>query len=226
MSERQSGTTVKLICDRIWLAIAERRLRPGTRLKEEQLAEIFDVSRARVRQAFTALERDGLITLVPHRGAYVSEPSIDEARDVFFARRAIEGRLVERICARIDAEGCARLRSHVAAERAAHERRDQSEIVRLSGAFHMLLAELSQAVYLQQVLRDLIARTSLIIAVYQPQSVASCGPDEHAAIVEAIAAGDTDRAMAMMAAHLDHVEHEIDLQSAAEPPRDLRDALL
>ena len=226
MPERRPSATVETICERIWLAIAERRLRPGARLKEEQLAEIFEVSRARIRQAFAMLERDGLIILVPHRGACVAEPTITEARDVFFARRAIEGRVLDRLCASIDAAGIARLRAHVAAERAAHAANDRSAIVRLSGAFHLLIAELSGAQYLQQVLRDLVSRTSLITAVYQPQMVASCGPDEHAAIVEAIAAGCATQAMAHMAAHLDHVEREIDLQGAAEPPRDLRDALL
>ena len=47
---------VAQICDRVWLSIAEKRLRPGTRLKEEELAEIFAVSRARVRQALVILE--------------------------------------------------------------------------------------------------------------------------------------------------------------------------
>jgi DNA-binding GntR family transcriptional regulator len=226
MSERTQPATVEAICERIWLAIVERRLRPGARLKEEQLAEIFEVSRARIRQAFAALERDGLIILVPHRGACVAEPTIDEARDVFYARRAIEGRVVERLCACTDASGVARLNAHVAAEREAHLRRDRSEIVRLSGAFHLLIAELSGARYLQQVLRDLVSRTSLITAVYQPQMAPSCGPDEHAEIVKAIAAGDPDRARRAMAAHLEHVERAIDLQSAEEPPRDLREALL
>lgn len=226
MSERHSSATVEEICERIWLAIAERRLRPGTRLKEEQLAEIFDVSRARIRQVLVALERDGLIELVPHRGATVAEPTIDEAQDVFFARRAIEARLVQRLCTRIDGEGVARLRSHVSDERAAHGRGDRSAIVQLSGAFHLLLAELSGASYLQQMLRDLIARTSLITAFYQPHTVASCGPDEHAAIVEAIAAGDAAHAAALMASHLDHIERDLDLQGANDPPRDLRDALL
>jgi DNA-binding GntR family transcriptional regulator len=74
----------KAIYDRIWSAIAEHKLRPGTRLKEEQLSEIFGVSRARVRAALAALERDGLVTLVQNRGAFVAQPTIEEARDVLF----------------------------------------------------------------------------------------------------------------------------------------------
>ena len=101
------------IYDRIWTAIAEHQLVPGTRLKEEELAEIFAASRAKVRQALQNLARDGLVTLVPNRGAVVSKPSIEEARDVFFARRTIEERLVERLCAIVDGPGVARLKAHV-----------------------------------------------------------------------------------------------------------------
>ena len=84
--ETVTGPTAE-ICERIWLSIAEKRLRPGARLKEEQLAEIFDVSRARVRQALSVLESDGLVTIVPNRGAFVSEPGVDEARDVLLPHR-------------------------------------------------------------------------------------------------------------------------------------------
>ncbi len=214
-----------VICERIWLAIAERKLRPGTRLKEEQLAEIFSVSRARVRQALALLERDGLVTLIPNRGAFVAEPTVDEARDVFFARRTIEGRLVERLCARAKAPDIARLRAHVKKERVAHRNGDVSGIVRLSGGFHLLIGELAGSSYLFDVLRDLVSRTSLITAMYQPRLLHSCGPDEHDAVVDHIAANDAAAAVRTMDHHLSHVESELDLNEAPEQPRDLRDVL-
>jgi DNA-binding GntR family transcriptional regulator len=64
-----SGVSTQQIVEKVWLSIAERRLRPGVQLKEGQMAEIFDVSRARIRQALTVLERDGLVTIIPNRGA-------------------------------------------------------------------------------------------------------------------------------------------------------------
>ncbi|MEP3301003.1 MAG: GntR family transcriptional regulator, partial [Roseibium sp.] len=120
MSEAETSDAPQMeIYNRIWLSIAERKLKPGTRLKEEQLAEIFSVSRARVRQALTALEHDGLVTLVPHRGAFVSQPSIVEARDIFFSRRTIELSLVSRLCESAGPDAIARLEAHVAEERQA-----------------------------------------------------------------------------------------------------------
>ncbi|MGY6411049.1 MAG: GntR family transcriptional regulator [Alkalilacustris sp.] len=223
--DKIAAASVQDIRNRIWLAIAERRLRPGTRLKEEQLAEIFSVSRARVRQALSLLERDHLVTLVPNRGAFVAEPTVEESRDVFFARRIIEGRLVERLCERAGAKDIARLRAHVAEERKAHKRGDLSAIVRLSGGFHLLIAELAGSRYLHEVLRDLISRTSLITTMYQPRMTHDCGPDEHAELVEHIARRDAEAAHSSMDRHLEHVESALDLNDAVDPPIDLREVL-
>ena len=119
--ETVTGPTAE-ICERIWLSIAEKRLRPGARLKEEQLAEIFDVSRARVRQALAVLESDGLVTIVPNRGAFVSEPGVDEARDVFHVRKQIEARVLERLIDRISDEEISLLDAHLTQEREADQR--------------------------------------------------------------------------------------------------------
>jgi DNA-binding GntR family transcriptional regulator len=221
----RAAKTDQDIYDRIWTAIAEHQLVPGTRLKEEELAEIFAASRAKVRQALQNLARDGLITLVPNRGAVVSKPSIEEARDVFFARRTIEERLVERLCAIIDAAGVARLRAHVDAERQAHADNDMAAVIRLSGAFHMLIAELAASPILAGLLRDLISRTSLITAVYQTREVISCGPDEHGEIADAIAGKQAERALAVMRHHLAHIEEQLELEDRAAPTRELRNIL-
>lgn len=225
-ADEVAGAPTAIICGKIWLAIAERRLRPGTRLKEEQLAEIFSVSRARVRQALTMLERDGLVTIMPNRGAFVSEPSVDEARDVFVARRAIEQCVVERLCERASPKDIVRLRAHIEEERIAAHSGNLSDIVRLSGGFHLLLAELSGSSFLFGIMRDLVSRTSLITAMYRSNHHYDCGPNEHLAVVEHITARDSASAIREMAEHLHHVEAELDLDEEEDPPRDLRAALL
>lgn len=214
------------VYNRIWLSIAERKLKPGTRLKEEQLAEIFSVSRTRVRQALSALEHDGLVTLVPHRGAFVSQPSTEEARDVFFARRAIEKSLVSRLCETATPAAVARLEAHVTRERAAQATGDTKATIRLSGGFHLLIGELAGSPYLWDVLRDLVSHTSLIMAMYQTRSQVDCGPDEHAEVVAAIRKGDADRAQHLMDHHLDHLEGKLDLEDNAQDTDNLRDLLI
>lgn len=224
-SKLNAPSPTEAIYERIWIAIAERNLRPGTRLKEEQLAEIFAVSRGRVRSALAALERDGLVKSVPNRGAFVAEPTIEEARDVFFARATIERRLVERLCAHASADAINRLKAHVAEERAAAERRDRATAIRLSGGFHLLIADLAGSPYLFEVLRDLVSRTSLITAMYQPRIDKDCGPDEHESIVAMITRGDAEAATRAMDHHLNHIERQLNLDQSDERPRQLREIL-
>ncbi len=217
---------VNEICDRIWLAVVQRTLRPGTRLKEEDLAEIFGATRARVRQALALLEQDGLVTLSPNRGACIAEPGIEEAHDAFATRLHVEQRLVTRLCRKITAEQVVTLRAHVARERAAHQAGDSEAMIRLSGEFHMLIATLAEGELLHRILRTLTIRTSLITAMYQARSAQTCGPDEHARIVDAIAARDEVTAIAEMTHHMQHLEAELDLSDQNQPAAGLRSALL
>jgi DNA-binding GntR family transcriptional regulator len=225
LSDLAEISPTNLIYDRILDAISDRKLRPGTRLKEEQLSGIFGVSRARVRQALTALERDGLVTILPNRGAIVAEPSIDEARDVFFARRVVEAGLIDRLCANPLPTSVERLRAHVVEERVARLRGDNAAIVRLGGSFHLLLAEVAGSRYLHDMLRDLVSRTALIKTMYQPRSNQDCGPDEHQHIVGAIARGDAEKAKQEMDHHLRHTENELDFDTSEDLSRDLREIL-
>lgn len=225
-AEAVHATPASQIFDRIWLSIAERRLKPGTRLKEEELAEIFDVSRARIRQALATLEREGLVTIQANRGAFVSEPSVEEARDVFYARRAIERRVVERLCERVGKEQIRSLNAHVEEERNADRQGNRTDIIRLSGGFHLLLAELADSSFLYGILKDLISRTSLITAVYRSRHLHNCGPDEHQAIVEHIARRDKDVAIKAVIDHLDRIEFELELLDNKDQSYNLRAALL
>ncbi|MBR3370607.1 MAG: GntR family transcriptional regulator [Rhodobacteraceae bacterium] len=225
LTDASKNDTVTLICDRVWLAVVQRSLRPGARLKDEDLAEAFGVSRARVRQALAVLEKDGLVSLVPNRGACIAEPGVAEARDAFYTRGFIEKRLVERLCALATQADIAALRDHIAKERAAHAGQDSEAVIRLSGEFHLLIARLTDAQFLGKILRTLTTRTSLITAMYQTESTQTCGPDEHEAIVNAIEARDAARAADMMEHHLHHLESALQLHEAKSPAVDLRAAL-
>lgn len=221
----QTGPSTEQIVEKVWLSIAERRLRPGVQLKEEQLATIFGVSRARIRRALTVLERDGLVTIIPNRGAFICKPSVDEARDVFFVRRTVERCVIERLCKSVSKADLKRLKDHVALERTANAKDITTDIIKLSGGFHLLLAEIVGSDFLYTTMRDLISRSSLITAVYRNTNRFNCGPDEHADIVEAIAKKDAATATRLMAHHLEHVEAELDLSEIRDLSHDLRAAL-
>ncbi|AWK89813.1 GntR family transcriptional regulator (plasmid) [Azospirillum thermophilum] len=192
-------------------AIADRRLPPGTKLTEERLAQIFGVSRARIRTALSALAQIGVVELRPNRGAFVARPSAREAREVFEARRIVERGLLDRLAGAgpLPADAVARLRAHLAKEKAAAAADDRVAMIRLSGDFHLLLADLAGNGTLATFLDSLVRQSSLAIAALEVRQSPDCAAHEHQAIVEALAAGEGERAMHLMMEHLGAVEDRL-----------------
>lgn len=222
LSLTRGGKNEEGIYERLVAAIFEHRLPPGTKLGEEGLAAIFGVTRARIRAVLPRLAHEGLVSLEPNRGAFVAQPTAEQARDVFEARRLIEPGIATRLARQPERSGAvARLRQHVAAERRARAAGEVRLIVRLSGEFHVLLAELSGNSVLAKAMRGLASLTCLIIALYDRPTTPSCLGEEHGEIADAIAAGDGRRAASLMVEHLNHVERELDLSMGADKPVDL-----
>ncbi len=202
------GATQRIV-DAITTAIVERRLMPGTKLAEQQIADIFEVSRTLVRQALNQLSRDHLVTLEPARGAFVAQPSVEEARQVFEVRRMIESQLVKQFCQQVTDAQVAALRAHLKTEADAVARTDVSGRTRLLADFHVVLARLLGNEVLAQLLADLLSRCSLIALMYQSAHSAEHSADEHVAIVDAIERRDGRAAARLMEAHLGNVERNL-----------------
>lgn len=217
-------TTTDRIVASVTTAIVERRLMPGTKLVEQQIADIFKVSRTVVRQALNQLSRDKLVTLEPARGAFVREPSVEEARQVYEVRTMLESAMLRELAARITDAQIARLRQHLADEGAAIARTDVPGRTRLLADFHSLLAGMLGNEVLADLLGDLLSRSSLISLMYQSSHSAEESSGEHVAIVEALARRDADAAVALLRAHLGNVERNLrlnprvaDLATALQP---------
>ncbi|HEV7912796.1 MAG TPA: GntR family transcriptional regulator, partial [Albitalea sp.] len=162
-----SGIVVRsAIYDRILNAVMEHRLPPGTKLVEDRLAELFDTSRAQVRDVLARLADEGVVNTIPNRGAFIASPTPEETREVFEARRLIEPALVRRLVARRDADAVDRLRALVDEEQRARSRQDRPAMVRLSGEFHVRLAEFAGNRMLERSMRALASLTCLAIFLY------------------------------------------------------------
>jgi len=212
----KTPATVEDIGDRILGAIWEHRLPPGTKLVEEKLADAFAVSRTKVRLALARLAHDGVLTIEPNRGSFVASPTVEQARQVFHARRMLEPALLRTLCEGLPAAQLARLRRNVAREAEARAGNDRHAVIRLSGEFHVLIAELGANPYIGKYMRELCSLTCLVIALYDAPGTPSCPHHEHTAIVDAIEARDADRACTLMVEHLDHVEGTLRLEMPME----------
>ena len=211
------------IYERIVSAIFEHRLAPGTKLGEDKLATIFRVSRGRIRLTLTRLAHEQIVRLQPNHGAYVASPTPTEAREIFEARRLIEPGVVRRLVEIVDSSSIARLRALVKAEAKARERNDRRTIIRMSGEFHIVLADLAGNAVLARMIRELASLTCLIIFLYDSPAVPSCHGDEHADITAAIAERNANDAVRLMLAHLDHVESSLALNAETVASVDLED---
>jgi DNA-binding GntR family transcriptional regulator len=217
-----SAMSEQAIADRIFSAVMDQRLPPGTKLSENVLCASFGVGRARIRRALLMLAQREVVELRSNRGAFVACPTADEARDVFAARRAIEPGIVQCAVAVIREPQIAELTDHVDRENAAHLARNRHEAIWLSGSFHIRLAELAGNPVLTRFVKDLVARTSLIIGLFGSPGVSSCLDDEHRTLIAAIADGDADLAADWMGRHLTHIESGLRLRGGIDTEIDVR----
>jgi DNA-binding GntR family transcriptional regulator len=196
-------------------AIIDRRLAPGTKLSEAEVGALFDVSRTVARAALQMLTFEGLVKTERNRGAFVSNPSPDEARQIFASRRLIEPGIIAAAVERITPEDIARFREQLIeeerymSERGPAARRAE---IKASGDFHLMLASVAGNAILQRFMDELVARSSLVIALYGRTGVSSCGHSEHFAILDLIEKGDARRAADLMLHHIDRIEADLDLE--------------
>lgn len=213
-------------------AILEQRLRPGARLTEDKLGRIFAVSRTVIRAALQQLAHEGVVELRRNRGAVVAKPSVAEARQVLEARRVVELAVAERLCGQLTPRWSERLHELIRLEHDKFTQGDHGGALRVSGEFHLALAEAAGNQLLSQFLRGLISLTSLIISQYQLPDRVPCAESEHLGLIEVLDSGDRPRAASMMRQHLDHLEArlrltpqpvaEADLQQVFFPTADQR----
>ncbi|MBL8474176.1 MAG: GntR family transcriptional regulator [Rhodocyclaceae bacterium] len=197
-------------------AVLDHRLPPGTKLKEVELAALFGTTRAVVRKVLLRLAHLKLAQTPPNRAALVAQPSAQESRDLFAARSAIECAIVDTLATRISDNEISELRSMLQAELDAHARGDGKLCLKLSLEFHRALARCAGNAVLAEFLEQLLARTPLAILAHRhPLAAGACPAGEHAAVLDALAARDAERAVAAMKLHLASLLARLDLG----PPR-------
>ncbi|GAA1835318.1 GntR family transcriptional regulator [Pseudonocardia ailaonensis] len=198
------------IYEKIFTSIFEHRLPPGTKLAEERLGAVFKVSRARIREVLSRLSHEQIVEIVPHRGAHVAKPTLEQARQVFEARRVIEPSVVAALATARDQNRVDLLRKHVLLETDARAANDDRAVIRLSGEFHIVASELAGNAFLARPMRELATLTCLTILLYGGATPDSCRLGEHDAIVGQIADGNADGARRAVIDHLDAIEAGID----------------
>ncbi|MDK9497322.1 GntR family transcriptional regulator [Streptomyces katrae] len=173
---------------------------PGGRLTEEVLARRYGVSRVPVREALRTLESEGFVTTRRHAGACVAEPTAQEAADLLELRMLLEPLAASRAARRRTDGHLKVLRGLVRLGRERVGRAQGEDLRSLGSWFHETLAQASLSPGLIALLTQTRYKIAWMYVVEPPAQPAECWA-EHAAIVDAVARGDAERARALTALH-------------------------
>lgn len=209
---RRGADVATAIAEQLRRAIFNGRLQPGVRLTEQRLAEHFAVNRARIRAVLQTLAHERLLQIVTNRGAVVATPGIEEARQLFAARRAIESVTTESAARVVLTHQLGGLRRSIELQRATSNAGRFNDGLKAMGEFHRSLAQIANNKVVVEVLQPLLIRTSLVVAVYGHHQTLSAVPDLHAAIVDRLEAGTATAAARAMERALFTLEHQLDFR--------------
>ncbi|MFB4393494.1 MULTISPECIES: GntR family transcriptional regulator [unclassified Pseudomonas] len=199
------------IYPRLFDAILEQRLPPGSALPEQALGDAFGVSRTVIRRVLGRLSDQQVVVQRPSHTAHLAAPDPQQARQVLSARRLAETTLISLAAQRARPAQIRQLRQLVERERQHHESGERCTAIRLGGEFHLKLAQMANNAPLARFLNSLVPMTSLIIARYESPCCDHCAWQEHTAIIDAVESADAAEALSLMHQHLDRLEAKLEL---------------
>lgn len=217
MSGSQNFANVSSLTDEIVDIIRDRILkgeyRIGEKIKENQIATEFKVSRTPIREAFKQLENEGLIDYVPNRGCFAKGFTRQDIEDIYAVRKALELMAVEWAVSRISGEQIAALQEQSELMEFYTARKDSDKVLELNSAYHNIIYDAAGSRFMAQILRsykEYIEQTRKVI-LYE-QTYLEEILKEHKKVLDAIIARDVEGAKKAMGEHLEMSQRRAKLQ--------------
>ena len=186
-------------------AILRGELTPGERLMEIQLANKLGVSRTPVREAIRKLELEGLVLMIPRKGAEVADISEKSLKDVLEVREALEELAARLACDKITKEGINRLKEAAQDFRSALKSNDITQMAEADVRFHDVICNATENQKLGQLLNNLREQMYRYRIEYLKKK--ECYPqliEEHQAVIDSIAAKDKQKATEITGRHINN----------------------
>jgi len=191
------------IADMLRDMIMTGKLKEGDKVNEGKLCETTGISKTPMREALRVLSVEGLIRLVPNRGAFVTKPEFEEIVEMFDVMSLLEGFCAREACEKMTSKNFSRLEKLHAKLEANFERHDQEEYIRINNQYHSLVQEIAGNRTLNQIVDGL--RKKILLYRFQslnlPARFAS-SIREHRDLLEAFRQRNHSRAEALMREHL------------------------
>ncbi len=208
--EDNSKTIAHLTQERIRSAILEGILSAGTRIDQNQLAKDLNVSLVPVREALKKLESEGFVQIIPRRGAFVTNTSIKDMEDLYFARSIVEGQAGYHAAPNLTESMLNQLDSlhHKMGE--ALEQHNYSEFTHLNRQFHFLIYNAAGSIYVSNMIAslwDLAERYRYRYVIFRDQTAVIQA--EHKAMLEACYAHDSKTLRETIIYHMNQTLHGI-----------------
>lgn len=197
----------EMVYEELKIQILTGAIVPGTRMMEVELAEEMGVSRTPIREAIRKLEKEGLVTIEPRRGAYASMISTQDMVEILEVRQDLEGLAAYFAATRMKDDEMDELRRIAERYNEAVAAGSMQDMIRYDTQFHRMIVDSCNnkiLVSMVEQLQELVLRFRYIY--YDNFKRAEKMPDEHREIIEAIDSGDKDRARAAADIHIDRLK--------------------
>jgi DNA-binding GntR family transcriptional regulator len=216
--------TTKIV-DSICNAIYHRKLLPGTKLNERDIAELFGVSRSIVRQALIRLSQDGLVEISPKRSSVVWRPTFEDAFELYQMLLVLESGVIDQLVKTITREQLKLLHEHTNKEKDVFQKGDHDLGDKLGREFHTLLVSFLGNLMISQIHSQIRRREALITAMFKVEFDYCQLRGEHSRLVECLEQRDAEAAKVILEQHYTLVIKGYSFDISAPPSVDLRSAL-
>lgn len=199
---RTGNTLAYRVYEMVKDRILSGELPPGTRLKDDELARTFGVSNTPVREAMGELEKDGLIETIPYRGRFVKKMSIEETREVYDVRMALEALAARLAVKRIAESQLEEMEKALEKYGIAFETDDITAGLEADLAFHDLIVQASGNSTLLRVVSDLANRIQVLRQVDEGKMRRKQSLEDHEGILQALKERDGEKAEVQVCRHI------------------------
>ena len=197
----------EMVYEELKMQILTGAIVPGTRMMEVELAETMGVSRTPIREAIRKLEKEGLVTIRPRRGAYASSISTQDMLEILEVRQNMEGLAAYFAASRMTPDQLDTLKQLSSKYNEAVKAGNTEDMIEYDTKFHRCIVDsCNNKVLVQMIeqLQEMVLRFRYIY--YDTFRRAENMPEEHQAIYDAIACGDEDAARAAADVHIDRLK--------------------
>jgi DNA-binding GntR family transcriptional regulator len=216
MTVKKRQTTERKVYSHLKDALLARKIAPGTQLVEQIISQKMAVSRTPIRHALKRLEAEGLVQIIPNRGAFVVHPTREEIISFFELRKEIEFLTVKYGLPKVRKSDIPKLYSFLEEEQETYRQKDLLKYVELNKQFHLFLAEVSGNKFLIRYMDEMLTQSNVYLFLFDVFYHVEPGENvrflEHEEMVKAIENRDQQTLLELIDLHMKHSFDDLRLE--------------